>query len=416
MPPTTDAPADGTGHRRVPAGPLGHRYRQDRQDRQDRLRPSRAAPRREPPADRPERPVPGPQARAPGAVLPHDPRMNPSPVKGPDMLKEIDLGRPGGRHHLRGALHDGFFLVRNTVPESLLDEAYAFLHAFFALDPGAKHDCRIPDSNGRSGYTPPPTGRADKDTGPDRKELFHWGTPLPARHPLRIRYPARYPDPYFPDHLVPGIGSALRELHTRLLCFQHDIVRTLADALGAHPDYFTDMLEDGPAVNRATWHPPAEQAASERQTRAAEHQDPGLITTSPRADATGLEVLVDGEWLAVDAPPGYAVVHVGMVLDRLTDGLARAAVHRVVARPGRHEGHLSVVQFCHPAPWTTLTPLRVPGAEDTPQRFATLTADELFQRATHRIERPSPPRPGDPRHPAAPAPAGRVPPARGGRR
>ncbi|MCX2927390.1 isopenicillin N synthase family dioxygenase [Streptomyces sp. NEAU-W12] len=301
------------------------------------------------------------------------------------MLKEIDLERPGGREHLRGALRDGFFLVRNTVPESLLDEACAFLHAFFALAPDAKTTCRVAGSNGQAGYTPPLPERTGAGTVPDWKELFHWGAPLPARHPLRMRYPARYPDPYFPDHLVPGIGSALRELHARLARFQHDVVRTLADALGAHPDYFTDMLEDGPVVNRATWHPPMDQAPSARQVWAAEHQDFDLITALPRATASGLEVLVDGEWLAVDAPPGYAVVNVGTALARLTNGFARAAVHRVMAQPGQSGGRLSILQFCHPAPWTTLTPLRVADAEPAPQRFATLTADELFQRSVYGI-------------------------------
>ncbi|MPY52978.1 isopenicillin N synthase family dioxygenase [Streptomyces acidicola] len=303
------------------------------------------------------------------------------------MLKEIDLERPGGREHLRGALRDGFFLVRSTIPESLLDEAYAFLYAFFALDPDTKNTCRVAGSNGQAGYTPPLVEHAEKGAMPDWKELFHWGAPLPARHPLRVRYPARYPDPYFPDHMVPGIGSALRELHARMVRFQHDVVSTLADALGAHPDYFADMLEDGPVVNRATWYPPMDQAPSHLHVWAVEHQDFDLITTLPRATAAGLEVLVDGEWLAVDAPPGYAVVNVGMVLDRLTNGFARAAVHRVVARSDQSEGRLSIVQFCHPAPWTALTPLRIPGAEGIPQRFATLTADELFQRTMYRIKR-----------------------------
>ncbi|MEV0844543.1 2-oxoglutarate and iron-dependent oxygenase domain-containing protein [Streptomyces sp. NPDC049954] len=303
------------------------------------------------------------------------------------MFKDIDLDRPGSHAHLRAALHDGFFLVRNTVPESLLDEAYGFLRAFFALDADAKQACRVPGSNGQSGYTPPLVEHAEKGAVPDWKELFHWGAPLPAHHPLRRRYPARYPDPVFPDHLVPGIGSALRELHTRMLRFQHEVVGTLAEAIGVHPDYFTDLLEDGPVVNRATWYPPMDQAPSARHVWAVEHQDFDLITALPRATAGGLEVLVDGEWVAVDAPPGHAVVNVGMVLDRLTNGLARAAVHRVVARPGQHEGRLSIVQFCHPAPWTTLTPLRVPGAEEGPQRFATLTADELFQRTMYRIRR-----------------------------
>ncbi|MFK4149643.1 isopenicillin N synthase family dioxygenase [Streptomyces sp. NPDC004065] len=308
-------------------------------------------------------------------------------MKGRHMLKEIDLDRPGSRDRLRGALHDGFFLVRNTVPESLLDEAYGFLRAFFALPAADKAACRIPGTNGQSGYTPPLVEHAEKGTVPDWKELFHWGAPLPPAHPLRRRFPDRYPDPYFPDHLVPGIGSALRELHTRTLHFQYDVVRTVADALGAHPDYFADMLEDGPVVNRATWYPPMDQAPSDRHVWAAEHQDFDLITALPRATAAGLEVLLDGEWLPVDAPRGYAVVNVGMVLDRLTNGLARAAVHRVVARPGGTEGRLSLVQFCHPAPWTTLTPLRIPGAEDRPLRFAPLTADELFQRTMYRINR-----------------------------
>ncbi|MFI2379119.1 isopenicillin N synthase family dioxygenase [Streptomyces sp. NPDC018964] len=313
------------------------------------------------------------------------------------MLKEIDLARPGGHSHLRSALHDGFFLVRNTVPESLLDEAYDFLRAFFALPAEDKDACRVPGSNGQAGYTPPLVEHAEKGAVPDWKELFHWGAPLPVGHPLRVRYPARYPDPYFPDLLVPGIGSALRELHARMLDFQHDVVRTLADALGAHPDYFADMLEDGPVVNRATWYPPMDLAPSDRHVWAVEHQDFDLITALPRATAAGLEVLVDGEWLAVDAPRGYAVVNVGTVLDRLTNGLARAAVHRVVARPGQHEGRLSIVQFCHPAPWTTLAPLRVPGAEDRPQRFAPLTADELFQRTMYRIRRLDAPSPASTR-------------------
>ncbi|MFI9778693.1 isopenicillin N synthase family dioxygenase [Streptomyces sp. NPDC051956] len=303
------------------------------------------------------------------------------------MLTEISLGPHGDRGHIRGALRDGFFVVRNTVPESLLDEAYGFLGSFFALPAEDKAACRVPGSNGQAGYTPPLVETAQKATAPDWKELFHWGAPLPPAHPLRTRFPARYPDPYFPDHLVPGIGSALRELHERMVRFQHDVVRTLADALGAHPDYFAEMLEDGPVVNRATWYPPMDQAPSERHMWAVEHQDFDLITALPRATASGLEVLMDDRWTPVDVPEGYAVINVGMVLERLTGGLARAAEHRVVARPGQREGRLSIVQFCHPAPWTTLTPLRIPGAQDDPQRFPTLTADELFQRTMYRINR-----------------------------
>ncbi|WP_171052803.1 isopenicillin N synthase family oxygenase [Streptomyces marianii] len=303
------------------------------------------------------------------------------------MLTEIPLGPHGDREHIRGALRDGSFLVRSTVPESLLDEAHGFLLAFFALPSEAKADCRVPGGNGQSGYAPPQVATAGKSTTADCGELFRWGSTLPAGHPLRVRFPARYPAPYFPDHLVPGIGSALRELHGRMLRFQHDVARTVGGALGAHPDYFSEILEDGPVVNRAIWHPPSDPVPPAGRARAAEYRDPDLITAQPRATAGGLQVLIDHEWTAVDVPEGYAAVNVGTVLDRLTNGLARAAVQRVVAVPGQREGRLSIAQFCHPAPWATLAPLPVPGRVERPHRFPALTAEELFQRSVYRMSR-----------------------------
>ncbi|MFD3698160.1 isopenicillin N synthase family dioxygenase [Streptomyces sp. NPDC058646] len=303
------------------------------------------------------------------------------------MLKEIELEAKGDDKHIRAALRDGFFLVRNTVPDSLLDEAYAQLGAFFELPAGVKADCRIPGTNGQSGYLPPLVEKGEKGRAPDWKELFHWGAPLPAAHPLRERYPARYPQPYFPDHLVPGMSDTLGELHARTARFQLAVVRRLAGALGATPGYFEEMLTDGPVVNRATWYPPMAQAPSADHIWMVEHQDFDLITALPRATAAGLEVRMDGEWTPVVVPEGYAVLNVGMVLERLTGGLARAALHRVVASPDQEGGRLSLVQFCHPTPWTVLAPLRSCTAGGEPDRYPALTAHDLFQRTMYRINR-----------------------------
>jgi isopenicillin N synthase-like dioxygenase len=302
------------------------------------------------------------------------------------MLTEVSLDGPVDAAHVRSALHDGFFLVRRTVPDRVLDDAYDLLAEFFSRSAAEKAAAVVPGSNGQSGYTPSGVETAEKARVPDWKELFHWGTALPAGHPLRRRYPARYPEPHFPDALVPGIGKVLTELHDRTLEFQHRVVAVLAEALGASPSYFAEMLEDGPVVNRAAWYPPMDEAPSPGQIWAVEHQDFDLITALPRATASGLQVLAEsGEWLAVDAPDDHVVVNVGMVLDRLTNGLARAAVHRVVATAGQTGGRLSIVQFCHPAPWTVLTPL----AASSP-RYPTLTADDLFQRTMYRINRLEP--------------------------
>jgi isopenicillin N synthase-like dioxygenase len=303
------------------------------------------------------------------------------------MLTEVSLDGPVDAGHVRSALHDGFFLVRRTVPDAVLDDAYGLLAEFFARPADEKAEAVVPGSNGQSGYTPSGVETPEKTRVPDWKELFHWGTRLPPGHPLRRRYPARYPEPYFPDALVPGIGKVLTELHERTLEFQHRVVAVVAEALGAAPSYFAEMIEDGPVVNRAAWYPPMEQAPAPGRIWAAEHQDFDLITALPRATASGLQVLAaSGEWLPVDAPGDHVVVNVGMVLERLTNGLARAAVHRVVATGDRTAARLSIVQFCHPAPWTVLTPLTGPARHPAP-RHPVLTADDLFQRTMFRINR-----------------------------
>jgi isopenicillin N synthase-like dioxygenase len=303
------------------------------------------------------------------------------------VLTEIDI-TPGAdlarSATAKTALGQGFFLVRHTISPGLLDDAYGLLGEFFARSPEEKLACRSPGSNGQSGYTAPMVETAERSTRPDWKELFHWGAPLPDGHPLARRFPARYPVPVWPDHLVPGIGAALRALHAAMLEFQLDVVDAIGRALGAEPAFFRDMLEEGPVVNRATWYPPMADAPSAGHLWAVEHQDFDLVTALPRATTPGLEVLFDDGWKPVTPDEGYAVINGGMVLERLTNGAIPAALHRVVSPPGQHEGRLSIVQFCHPTPWTVLTPLTLPGAMP---KFSTLTAGDLFDRTMFRINR-----------------------------
>jgi isopenicillin N synthase-like dioxygenase len=97
------------------------------------------------------------------------------------MLRIIRIGTSGDGAHIRRTLHDGFFLVRNPVPESA--ETYRALEEFFQLPTEEKSVCRVPGSNGQSGYKPPLIETAEKSTAPGWKELFHWEPPSPT--PIR---------------------------------------------------------------------------------------------------------------------------------------------------------------------------------------------------------------------------------------
>jgi hypothetical protein len=46
----------------------------------------------------------------------------------------------------------------------------------------------------------------------------------------------------------------------------------------------------------------------------------------------------------------------------------------VVAAPGQQGDRYSVVQFCHPTPWTILTPVASCITPERPQRFESISA------------------------------------------
>ena len=60
-------------------------------------------------------------------------------------------------------------------------------------------------------------------------------------------------------------------------------------------------------------------------------------------------------------------------------------IHRVVADPGQAGDRYSVVQFCHPTPWTILTPVASCVGPERPQRFSAIEAGDLLDQVLYDI-------------------------------
>jgi isopenicillin N synthase-like dioxygenase len=103
---------------------------------------------------------------------------------------------------------------------------------------------------------------------------------------------------------------------------------------------------------------------------AGAHGDINLITALPRATAGGLQVDTEDGWVDAAPPEGSLVINTGMMLEHLTNGVIPTGMHRVVSAPGQSGDRYSVVQFCHPAPWTILSPVTTCITPDNPQRYA----------------------------------------------
>jgi isopenicillin N synthase-like dioxygenase len=118
---------------------------------------------------------------------------------------------------------------------------------------------------------------------------------------------------------------------------------------------------------------------------AAEHGDINLITALPRATAPGLQVKVEDGWVDATPPDDAVIINTGIMLERLTNGIIPIGWHRVVAAPGYEGERYSVVQFCHPRPWTILSPVPSCCTEDRPQRFAAISAEDALDEVLYDI-------------------------------
>ena len=283
------------------------------------------------------------------------------------------------------SLATGFVYTRHDLSEDLLDTAYAMLREFFALDSEVKQQFVVPGAHGQTGYTGLLVETAASSDKPDWKEMLNWASPIPAGHPLKRKFPQAYPDQVLPESAVPGITKVLYEFHDAIADLQRRFLRVIAEGIGCHESFFDEMVSDGPTLTRAIRYPPMGEVGEDGHVWAAEHGDINLITALPRATAPGLQVRVDDEWVDAVAPQGQVIINTGIMLERLTNGQIPIGWHRVVAAPGYEGERHSVVQFCHPRPWTILSPVPSCCTPEQPQRFHAMSAADALDEVLYEI-------------------------------
>jgi len=287
---------------------------------------------------------------------------------------------------VRRSLETGFVFTKTDVSEDLLDTAYGMLVAFFDSPDEDKQRWVQPGANGQTGYTGLLVETAASSDHPDWKEMLNWATPIPSGHPLKRKYPGAYPDQVIPEDTVPGITKVLYTFHDTIADLQRRFLRVIAEGIGCHETFFDDMVQDGPTLTRAIRYPPMHAIPDAGPYEwAGQHGDINLITALPRATAPGLQVRVDDEWVDAVAPPGQAIINTGIMLERLTNGQIPIGWHRVVAAPGYEGERYSVVQFCHPRPWTVLSPVPACCTPEHPQRGSAMTAADALDAVLYQI-------------------------------
>lgn len=290
------------------------------------------------------------------------------------------------------SLETGFVYTSHDVPDDLLDTAYAMLKEFFEKSPDQKQTAVAPGANGQTGYTGLLVETAASSDKPDWKEMLNWSTPIPNGHPLKRKFANAYPDQVIPESIVPGITEVLYRFHDTIADLQRRFLRVIAEGIGCHETFFDDMVQDGPTLTRAIRYPAMSELdvalgadGEPGHVWAAAHADINLITALPRSTAPGLQVQVGDDWVDAIPPDSGVIVNTGIMLERLTNGRIPSGWHRVVAAPGYEGERYSVVQFCHPRPWTVLNPVSSCCTPEHPQRYSAISAEDALDEVLYEI-------------------------------
>ncbi|UOG74711.1 isopenicillin N synthase family oxygenase [Hymenobacter tibetensis] len=274
----------------------------------------------------------------------------------------------------------GFVALKNHgLTEEQTQALYADVKAFFSLPDERKQRYENPELAGQRGYISKGKEHAKGRNTGDLKEFYHVGQEVATEEdPIGKEYPANI----WPEE-VPTFQKSTFTTYRTLEAAGKDVLRAIALYLELPEDYFDDKVRNGNSILRPIHYFPIENpdAVPADAVRAAEHGDINLITLLMGASADGLQVKRrDGKWIPITALPDQIVVNVGDMLQRLTNGVLKSTIHRVVNPPREkmNSSRYSVPFFMHPRSEMSLAALDNCVTPDNPKKEADITAGEFL--------------------------------------
>lgn len=243
---------------------------------------------------------------------------------------------PGNaREHAATAIHracrdTGFFYVSSHgFPMELVDAQIEATRRFFALPEEKKRAVHISQSPYWRGYEGPGAQTLDEGSPPDLKESFAIACDLPENHPWVLqKLPGQGPNLWPPA--LPGFKTQLEAYQSEAIKLGRHLMALLALSVELDYNYFSDGLSEPQCGVRLLRYPPQPQGTPDNLLGAGAHTDWGSITILLQDTQSGLEVMnADGEWILAAPIPGTFVVNIGQMVERFTDGIYKANMHRV---------------------------------------------------------------------------------------
>ncbi|EXC31935.1 Hyoscyamine 6-dioxygenase [Morus notabilis] len=224
-----------------------------------------------------------------------------------------------------------FQLINHGVEEKLLQDALKVAKEFFGL----------PDEDKAILFSDDPKKSCRLYTSIDymKEEVHYWRDSL--RHPCHPLEEHRQFWPEKPAQYRDVMGSYSAEVR-KLSLYLLDMI---CDGLGLEPGYFRNSTQlTEVQLMAANHYPPCPDPSL--TLGLPKHGDFNLITILLQ-EMDGLQVLKDGQWLAVEPLPNAFVVNIGHTLQIISNGKLKSAEHRVVTN--RKLARTTVTSFIAPS-------------------------------------------------------------------
>ncbi|MER8968457.1 isopenicillin N synthase family oxygenase [Mesorhizobium sp. M0808] len=238
----------------------------------------------------------------------------------------------GVAKEIRWALSNtGFMYVKNHgIPQDFVDSVFDVSRRFFDLPMSQKMSLHISNSEvALRGYIEPFGENTDPGKTKDLKECFDIG---PERSTLE--------GPFFGANQWPSSLPEFRELtygyHQKMVGLAKTLLKGIALSLDLPESYFENLMRDPISIQRLLHYPPQSGYVSEDIIGIGAHTDYGNLTILAQDDVGGLQVMNrDGDWVEGIPIHGTFVINIGDLIQRLTNDLYLANMHRVVNISGR---------------------------------------------------------------------------------
>jgi isopenicillin N synthase-like dioxygenase len=292
-----------------------------------------------------------------------------------DRIPVIDIaplldgtGKQAVAREIRWALSNaGFMYVKNHgIAPGFVDQVFDVTRRFFDLPMQAKMDLHVSKSGeALRGYIEPFGENTDPAKTKDLKECFDIGPERTAHQ-----------GPFFGPNQWPAALPEFQELtysyHQKMVTLSRQLLQGIAISLDLPEDHFEALMQDPISIQRLLHYPPQNGMIDEKIIGIGAHTDYGNLTILAQDDVGGLQVMNrEGAWVEGTPIPGTFVINIGDLIQRLTNDLYLANMHRVINTSGRER--YSIPFFIDADYDAVFAPLASCVSADNPQRYQPVT-------------------------------------------